>query len=73
MKKKSQDLVWIDKKEKIISCDETNKVLNENYYETLAVLQNAFDDAIILGCNEDDVRLKFSKLISNMEFSLGKK
>ena len=73
MEKKLQDLIWIDNKEKIISCDETNKVLNENYYETLAVLQNALDDAIILGCNEKDVRLKFSKLISNMEFSLGKK
>ncbi|MBF91237.1 MAG: hypothetical protein CMP34_00340 [Rickettsiales bacterium] len=73
MIKKSQELIWIDEKEKVISCDETNKVLNENYYEILSVLQNAFDDAIILGCNEKDVRLKFAKLVSNMRFSLGKK
>ena len=56
-----------------INLEKKQILLNENYYETLAVLQNAFDDAIILGCNEKDVRLKFSKLISNMEFSLGKK
>ena len=72
MKKKSQDLVWIDKKEKIISCDETNKVLNENYDEIKILVQNAFDDAVLIGCDEKDFKKKINDLIESLEFSLGK-
>ena len=34
---------------------------------------NSYDDAIILGCDEDDIKKKFFDLISNLNFSLGKK
>ena len=56
MKKKSQELIWLNKNKEIISCNETNKVLNENFSEVNSVLQNSYDDAIILGCDEDDVK-----------------
>ena len=67
-----KEFLWIDKNNKIISCEETNKVLNENFIEISTVLQNAFDDAILIGCNEDDFKKKITKLISNLEFSIGK-
>ena len=73
MKKKSQELIWLNKKKEIISCNETNKVLNENFSEVHSALQNSYDDAIILGCDEDDIKKKFFDLISNLNFSLGKK
>ncbi len=73
MKKKSQELIWLNKNKEIISCNETNKVLNENFSEVNSVLQNSYDDAIILGCDEDDVKKKLFDLISNLNFSLGKK
>ena len=40
------------------SCEETNKVLNENFIEVSSVLQSAFDDAILIGCDEDDFKKK---------------
>ena len=67
-----KEFLWIDKNNKIISCEETNKVLNENFIEVTSFLQNAFDDAILIGCDEDDFKKKIIKLINGLEFSIGK-
>ena len=40
MEKKVEKFIWRAKDNKIISCDETNKVLNENYNEIKNVIQN---------------------------------
>ena len=68
----NKEFLWIDKNNKIISCEETNKVLNENFIEVSSVLQNAFDDAILIGCDEDDFKKKIIKLMNNLEFSICK-
>ena len=68
----NKEFLWIDKNNKIISCEETNKVLNENFIEVSSVLQNAFDDAILIGCDEDDFKKKIINLIKSLEFSIGK-
>ena len=73
MSKKINKFIWYSKDKKIISCDETNKVLNENHSEVQSLIQNAFDDAILMGCDEEDVKEKIINLINNLEFSLGKK
>ena len=71
-KANDKEFLWIDKNNKIISCEETNKVLNENFIEVTSVLQNAFDDAILIGCDEEDFKKKIIKLINSLEFSIGK-
>ncbi len=71
-KSNAKEFLWIDKNNKIISCEETNKVLNENFTEVSSVLQSAFDDAILIGCDEDDFKKKFIKLMNSLEFSIGK-
>ena len=71
-KSNEKEFLWIDKNNKIISCEETNKVLNENFTEVSSVLQNAFDDAILIGCDEDDFKKKIINLIKSLEFSIGK-
>ena len=71
-KANDKEFLWIDKNNKIISCEETNKVLNENFIEVSSVLQNAFDDAILIGCDEDDFKKKIINLIKSLEFSTGK-
>ena len=71
-KANEKEYLWIDKNHKIISCEETNKVLNENFIEVSSVLQSAFDDAILIGCSEDDFKKKVIKLINSLEFSIGK-
>jgi len=73
MPKSKFQLIWYSKERKVISCDETNKVLNENYDEIKILIQNAFDDAVLIGCDEKDFKEKIQNLIENMEFSLGKK
>ena len=61
----------VRKNNKVISCDETNKVLNENYEELKTLIQNIYDDAILIGCDEDDLK-KIRVLIDELDFSLGK-
>ena len=73
MEKKVDKFIWRAKDNKIISCDETNKVLNENYNEIKTVIQNAFDDAVLIDCDEKDFKNKIKDLVNNIEFSLGRK
>ncbi|MEC8265529.1 MAG: hypothetical protein VX009_01805 [Pseudomonadota bacterium] len=73
MSKNKNQLLWYSKDKKIISCDETNKVLNENYEELRNLAQNIFDDAILIGCDEEDFKKKIKHLIDDLYFSLGKK
>ena len=73
MSKNKDQLLWYDKDKKVISCDETNKVLNENYDELKNLLQNIFDDAVLIGCDENDFKKKIQVLINDLHFSLGKK
>jgi len=73
MGKKVDKFIWRAKDNKIISCDETNKVLNENYNEIKIVIQSAFDDAVLMDCDEKDFKNKIIELVNNIEFSLGRK
>ena len=73
MSKKVEKLLWYSKEKKIISCDETNKVLNENYNEIKNVIQNAYDDAVLIDCDEKDFKNKIIDLVDKIEFSLGRK
>ena len=73
MANKIYKFIWYSKGKKIISCDETNKVLNENHSEVQNIIQNAFDDAVLMGCDEEDVKKKIINYVDNLEFSLGKK
>ena len=73
MKKNVDKFIWRAKDNKIISCDETNKVLNENYNEIKTIIQNAFDDAVLINCDEKDFKNKIIDLVNNIEFSLGRK
>ena len=64
--------VWKTKDDEVVSCEEKVKVLNENYEEIKTVVQNSFDDAILMGCDEDDFKLKIVNLIKELDFSYKK-
>ena len=64
--------VWKTKDDEVVSCEEKVKVLNENYEEIKTVVQNSFDDAILMGCDEDDFKLKIIDLIKELDFSYKK-
>ena len=70
--KKNKEYLWVDKNKKAISCDESNKILNENFYEVKNIIQNSFDDAILMGCDENHFKKKVRLFIDELKFSIGK-
>ncbi len=65
--------IWRTKSNEIISCDEKIKILNENFVELENIFQSALDDAILMGCDEDDFKLKVKNVINDLKFSFKKK
>lgn len=48
--------VWRQDDGAPVSCLEKIKVLNENYAEMQQIAQDAFEDALLIGCSEAQVR-----------------
>jgi hypothetical protein len=49
-----------------VSCLEKIKVLNDNYAELQQMVQDAFEDALLMGCSEAQVRLVLGELIDTL-------
>jgi hypothetical protein len=60
-------LQWRSPEGELISCTEKLKVLRENLQEIQQVCQDAFEDALLMGCDEDQVRAVFTQLIADMK------
>ena len=67
MKNTDKFIVWRSPKGEVISCVEKNKVLRENLVEIRQICQDALDDAVLMGCDEQQVRLIFAELINDLE------
>jgi hypothetical protein len=50
-----------------LSCREKLKVLNENLEELRQMAQDALEDAIVMGCDEAQVRETLDRLIASLE------
>jgi hypothetical protein len=50
-----------------VSCLEKIKVLNENYAELRQIAQDAFEDALLMGCSEAQVREALRALMDTLE------
>ena len=48
--------VWHDPKGEPVSCVEKIKVLNENLGEIMEMCQEALEDAVLMGCDEEQFR-----------------
>ena len=68
----SNKFIWKDNSDELISCDEKLKVLNENFTEIENICQNAFDDAMLMNCNETDFKQKIIEMINDLKFSFKK-
>ncbi len=64
----SQDkqIIWRSIKGEIISCAEKNKVMKENFEEIRQVCQDALDDAVLMGCDEQQFRRALMELIAGL-------
>jgi hypothetical protein len=57
---------WLDDRGEPVSCVEKLKVLTETLGELRQAAQDALEDAILMGCREDQVRLVLSDLIDGL-------
>jgi hypothetical protein len=76
MAKDKLDLpVWLTPEGEPVSCIDKIKVLNENLEEIRGLAQDAFEDAVLMGCDESQFReviKKLSEAIVNPYKKVGK-
>ncbi len=59
-------IIWRGPKGEIISCIEKNKVMQENLEEIRQVCQDALEDAVLMGCDEHQVRRVLGELVASL-------
>ena len=62
-----QDVVWRSPKGEVIACIEKNKVMRENLAEIRQACQDALEDAVLMGCDEQQFRAVLAELIASLE------
>ncbi|BBJ00346.1 hypothetical protein FGKAn22_20380 [Ferrigenium kumadai] len=60
-------IVWRSPKGDVIACVEKNKVLQENLVEIRQVCQDALEDAVLMGCDEQQFRAVLAELVASLE------
>ena len=58
---------WYDDDGQIVSCTEKVKVMTENMTELYQAAQDAFEDALLMGCGEKQLREYLRALIEGVE------
>lgn len=58
---------WYDDDGQIVSCTEKVKVMTENMTELYQTAQDAFEDALLMGCSEKQLRGYLQALIEGVE------
>lgn len=60
-------VIWREPDGKAVSCEEKLKVLDQNLAEIRQMCQDAFEDALLMGCDESQVRAVFAAVIENLK------
>ncbi len=58
---------WFKTDGSTIACKEKNKVLNENYREIRSMLQDAIDDAVLMGCSEKTFKEAYLEMLNSLK------
>ena len=61
------DVRWQREDGSLVACTEKLKVLRENLEELRQVAQDAFEDALLMECAEEQIRAVFQELITALE------
>jgi uncharacterized protein (UPF0335 family) len=64
MSKTSEFPVWLTTEGEPVSCIEKIKVLNENLAELRELAQEALEDAVLMGCDEQQVRQVLTGIVT---------
>ncbi len=62
-----QKIVWKTPQGKTVSCVEKLKVLHDNFREIEQMCQDAFEDALLMGCAEQQVRDVLTQVIAGLK------
>ena len=57
---------WLDSQGAPLGCAEKIKVLNENLMEIKEICQEALEDAILMGCDETQIREVLGQIIATL-------
>ncbi len=63
----SKKIEWAEPDGTPISCEEKLKVLNENLEEVRQYCQDAFEDAVLMGCDEARAREIFESVVDGIK------
>ena len=58
--------IWKTPEGEKVSCVEKIKVLNENLDELRALAQDALEDAVLMGCDERQVREVLARIVGEL-------
>ncbi len=58
---------WRQPDGKPVSCVEKIKVLNENLAEIHQLAQDAFEDGLLMGCSEDQLRDVLRQMVDSLD------
>ncbi|MDR2219129.1 MAG: hypothetical protein LBE24_00925 [Methylobacillus sp.] len=61
-----EKIVWRGPEGEVIACVEKNKVMRENLEELRQIAQDALEDAVLMGCDEQQVREALSVLMLSL-------
>ena len=61
------DPVWRSPTGEVVACFEKLKVLRENLEEIRGIAQDAFEDGLLMGCDEQQLREVFRQLMEQLE------
>ncbi|OWY40343.1 hypothetical protein CEK28_04585 [Xenophilus sp. AP218F] len=59
--------VWRDPQGNVVACVEKLKVMQENLEEIAQLAQDAFEDAILMGCDERQVRAFLVRMMESLD------
>lgn len=60
-------IVWRQSDGSLVSCVDKLKVLSENLEEIRQVCQDALEDAVLMGCDEAQVREVLQQLLASLD------
>lgn len=58
--------VWSQSNQQPVLCKEKIKILNENYLELVQVMQDSFEDAMIMGVDEQAMRDLLKQIVDQL-------
>ena len=51
----------------VIACAEKVKVLEENWNDILSMLQEALDDAVLMGVSQEQFKREYARMVGSLE------